>query len=139
MVRMKEQAAKMSHRSYIKSIVFHIRASLEGHQCFPSTVSRSCRFLQPWSSLPAATQDVCFIMTRPQTLAIVPPSLELSFCLVPSLSLSLSLTLCPQCLALFLCLAYSLCVSQPLFDTSSPSCKLYWSGQVSCRAAPNKC
>lgn len=90
MVRMKEQAAKMSHRSYIKSIVFHIRASLEGHKCFPSTVSRSCRFLQPWSSLPAATQDVCFIMTRPQTLAIVPPSLELSFCLVPSLSLSLS-------------------------------------------------
>lgn len=28
MVRMKEQAARMSHRSYIKSIAFHFRASL---------------------------------------------------------------------------------------------------------------
>lgn len=64
---------------------------------------QTCKFYSP---NPAATQDVCFIVTSPQPL-------KLSFhhlpCLFMLFHLSVSLSL-----------SYMLCVAEPLYDKSSP-------------------
>lgn len=78
----------------------------------------------------AATHNVCFIMTshsEPSNCSTVTCAASLSY------YVSHSLLLLPPGLALFLCLACSLCVSEPLYDKSSPPCMLYWSRQASAK------
>lgn len=78
----------------------------------------------------AAIYDVCFIMTshsEPSNCSTITCAASLSY------YVSHSLLLLPPGLARFLCLACSLCVSEPLYDKSSPPCMLYWSRQASAK------